>query len=529
MEAPKIDNKRTFLENLETKSKFWKELKKQRDSLEQQVASLKLEASTLKTGGKDRIRRADIQVELKNLDEQIADLDKRNDFDLFNKAVQQLLEEDDVTKEPTSTDVELLRNQELQSQKKTNDIYISISDKVKNKKKKEKRKEKENMVKVSPIADILKRGKRKENPGTNQSTIMTPTTSLPDKLFGHSLNVDPTDPLFQMLPEISKLKNQGSESSKKIAHLMKTDQRVSKEYVYCPICVIVIMDRVENPPGRRCKSCKYRIEGLDMNSPLVYEKETSQSPFIYRPWTHIKNSLANFIDQSSNEISDDDPIMVAIYAELKKRGVVNLADVEWYTVNGILHWLAKQGTLKVNPAEFYPYVYQITNKIRGAPVVEFDDDLKLMVNQMFPKINEVWEEVKRDLNIERDNSLSAPIILQVIFIFLKLPPEIVSRFGNMKSSDNEELYEEFIKRICAKFGYDKSAIDLVNTLSNIHHGKNSDVYNLVNMRKKKKLENKKQSAIEEEQKPATPIVQEKKEEVPIKDEPISVENEEFWL
>ena len=244
------------------------------------------------------------------------------------------------------------------------------------------------------------------------------------------------------------------------------------------------MKFIEKPPSEVCPACGYSREKLDPSSPLIHDKETNgHTPFFYRPWFHFRNWVQYFIDDQKYVIEPEK--LDLIYSEIGAAKITNLKDVNWEVVSRILHRLA--ATKDPSFTDLYPHVYQITNIIRGGPVVTFGEDLKKVVFSLFNPIYAAWEPIKERLNIDRDNFLSNPIILQIIFIFLDFPSEIISMLNLLKGEDNLRMYDQIISEICKALNRDVK----INTsmISNMRYGKIKPIMETLQADEKIMMEN----------------------------------------
>jgi hypothetical protein len=470
-----IDPKKRLEENLEAKQKQWLIIEEQKFELEKEIIDIKQKINQIpQNNGKLRIEKGNLTVKLKELEDKLVSLNKKNDFKSFvssfakwtkyktspftevesslivknskpendsknelsgnysmnsdNNLIENININDSVEDTNDSLDQSIDKDEddEKEEEKINEGVEVNLR-KSKNKKKKEKNKDTKNMVRMKNISE-----------------------SFGVKITQTDKNVD--------------------QDSKQLAQWTKEIPLDQSEIEMCPYCAIVPMKFKEKPPSKVCDTCGYTKDILDTSSSLIHDKETNgHTPFFYRPWFHFRNWVQYFVDEQNYVMDKED--LDEIYLELGKGDITNVKDVTWEIINRILHKIAQR---KSHFTELYPHVYQITNIIRGSPVVTFSEDLKKVIFSLFNPIYSIWEPIKERLKIDRDNFLSNPIILQIIFIFLDMPTEIISMLNLLKGKDNRRMYDSIIKEICKELNRDV----VINTsmIEVMRYGKMKSVY-----------------------------------------------------
>lgn len=235
----------------------------------------------------------------------------------------------------------------------------------------------------------------------------------------------------------------------------------------CPYCPEIVLVSMKQQPTRYCSRCGFSEDIVDTTSALIHDKETNaHTPFAYRPYFHFKNWVQFFIDEQKYTLDPEKKNLILL--ELDNRKITDLKNVNWEVINKILHYIASNKDKSFT--DLYPHVYQITNEIRGNSVVTFSEDLKRVVFDLFHPIYKIWEPIKEKLKIDRDNFLSNPIILQIIFIFLEMPTEIISMLNMLKGEENLQMYDTIIKEICIALKREDLNIN-TSIISNMRYGK----------------------------------------------------------
>lgn len=130
------------------------------------------------------------------------------------------------------------------------------------------------------------------------------------------------------------------------------------------------MEFIEKPPSQLCLRCGLSVDSWDVTSTTVHDKETPvHMPFTYKPKQHFLNWLKRLQGKLRSPIPPD--VIDRIYLELDKRRIHEVQKVTWHLVDNILRILSKR--VDKHFTDYYPHVYQITNIIRGAPVLTLSD------------------------------------------------------------------------------------------------------------------------------------------------------------
>jgi len=461
-----IDVKKSVTENLEAKQKQWAYLQQQKNQIKEKIDKLndKIKSIT-KEDGKSRKEKSDLVAQVKDLQDEYALLEKKDDLIPFMAAYRKWTETKkapSIEREHTSTDTSELPDLESQPddlqlveiKKEENQSSVNVSlNRTKNKKKKSKKDDKKNMIRVQAISTTLGGGNQIKSSRTHD------------------------------------------ESSKQLAQWLKEvplDQK-EKSCPYCPGNIILLS--MKQQPTRYCPNCGFSEDIIDTSSALIHDKETNaHTPFAYRPYFHFKNWVQFFIDEQRYTLEQKQMDMILL--ELANRGITDLKNVNWEVINKILHYIAQHKDRSFT--DLYPHVYQITNLIRGAPVVTFSEDLKKVVFDLFHPIFKIWEPIKQKLNIDRENFLSNPIILQIIFIFLEMPPEIISMLNMLKGEENLQMYDTIIKEICIALKREDLKIN-TSVIANMRYGKTKSILDSVDFEEKETVQESVQKQEDEKQ------------------------------
>jgi hypothetical protein len=242
--------------------------------------------------------------------------------------------------------------------------------------------------------------------------------------------------------------NDKTKSARKLAQYLNEIPLDINDYEYCPTCVKVIMQFKERPPCMYCPTCGICIEVLDNTSAAVHDKETNtHTPFTYRPKLHFISWVKRITGKLRFTIPEF--IKEKIYFKLWQRKIRDLNMVTWSLIDDIVRGIAKSDK---RFADYYPHVYQITNIIRGKPILTFTDEEEQEIFEYFDPIFLLWEEKKHMFCMERSNFMYNALVLQIIFMILKYPPDVIKIFNMIKGDTNLRFYDQIIKLICTSLG-----------------------------------------------------------------------------
>lgn len=250
----------------------------------------------------------------------------------------------------------------------------------------------------------------------------------------------------------------------KLLHEIPLEQ---SEIKYCPFCPgNIILEYFEKPPSLTCSKCGLFIDDIDITSPNVHEKEISNHlPFVYRPIQHFDNWIRRITGKNHYIIPDD--ILDEIYREMCKRKI-EFDNINWTTVDEILRNLAKRKNPKFK--DYYQHVYQITNLIRGSPMLIISEEIRNILLDMFKIIYDSWNRIK-DKN--RSNFMSNAFVLQMCFSLLGCQPEVIGMFNTLKGSENLNDYARISEMICKENDWDWSKVKNSVLSNNLLHSKNN--------------------------------------------------------
>lgn len=288
-------------------------------------------------------------------------------------------------------------------------------------------KEAPELMKVNASGPLKPRYKKKKLP--NQNIVNTWVARPASSYFSKNNNSD-------------KIK-----SSKKLAQALHEIPLDPVEFEYCPTCITVIMEYDDKRPSLYCTKCGLTIEVLDNTSSVVHDKEnTTHVPFTYRPKLHF----ISWVKRITGKLRFSIPAWVIdeIHFRIGQRQIRDVNQVTWELVDEIIRSLAKNDK---RYADYYPHVYQITNIIRGSPILTFDEEEEQEIFEYFDPIYMLWESKKHMFSIERSNFMYNALVLQIIFMILKYPPSVIKIFNMIKGDSNLKFYDNIIKMICKEF------------------------------------------------------------------------------
>ncbi len=161
-----------------------------------------------------------------------------------------------------------------------------------------------------------------------------------------------------------------TKSAKKLAQALHELPLETSDIEYCPTCISVILQFNERPPSMYCPQCGLSVEVLDNTSAAVHDKETTTHlPFTYRPKLHfiswVKRITGKLKFTILSWVTDE------IYFRLYQRKITDVNLVTWEIIDDIVRTAAKTDK---RFADYYPHVYQLTNIIRGRPILVFTEE-----------------------------------------------------------------------------------------------------------------------------------------------------------
>lgn len=432
-----FDRNKTFVENWKKKDQAWHHLRQEKEKLLKRKQSLLAELSKLPKIGKNHLEEKRLHIEIRNIEDNIEDLEKQDDSAEFEEIVDFAL-----TSHVNTEKTEIIMEDDMRASDQSD---IDFGKKTKKKANSKHDVNAPTYSKTVTLSGIVKKPKIEKPSGTY--TGVSSERIILKKL-------DSVKVIDEQQVELLK----SPDFSKRIASLVNAIPSEKRKLNYCPLCEKTeasILKSFDNPSIIRCGTpgCGYFQSVIDTNSPLVYEKEkTQQNQGSSRNSTYFENSLKNILDQNSIQLNEKTIIWNYIYPELKSRGITHVKNVDWKKIYEILYYLKKNAAhdLPFNPSDLYAYCYQIANHIRGEPVIVFGDDLMKLSVEMFQHMDPIWDELKETMVIDKDSSLSMQINFFLIFLFLKLPDTIVSQFAEVLKEENEKIIIEFATRFCKK-------------------------------------------------------------------------------
>jgi hypothetical protein len=233
------------------------------------------------------------------------------------------------------------------------------------------------------------------------------------------------------------------EECKRLAQLTHEIPVDQTDFEYCPACPgKVVLEFIEKPPSVSCPKCGLARDEIDITSAAVHDKETPvHIPFTYRPKQHFEAWINRVTGKTRYVIPKD--ILAEIFIEINNMRIFDLDAVTWDVIDRILRKLAK----KVHPRfnQYYQHVYQITNIIRGQPILSLSSAQKQDLLDMFDVIYESWE---RNKDPNRSNFMSNGFVLQMCFSILGYPEQAIGMFNMLKGPGNLKDYDRICKLIC---------------------------------------------------------------------------------
>lgn len=408
-----VDVNRSISDNLKERYQYWESAQKQMDQKRSLIKSLEDKLIKIKDNPENRKQRADIRIQIEDENRKLIALKTESDQVGFLSCIAKIIQEENTVKPVEQNDSSTSTSTE--SKGGNSEMYISV---------------------LGPIRPRLKR-KKVNKPSLCGKTTMVVSKSIESFVSG-------------------KIGGPQVDSCKRLAQEMGEIPIDISEFEYCPRCPDrVIMEYIEKPPSYCCPLCGVCRETLDVNSALVhdkvfmilivthaFQKETPvHVPFTYRPKQHFVAWIRRVTGELSYTISG--LVIDRIRLELYNRRIYDVNEVTWDVVDRILRKLAKKVDRKYNI--YYQHVYQITNIIRGAPILTLSDAQKQKLHDMFDVIYAGWERHKTD---ERSNFMSNAFVLQMCFRILGYPEKIVNMFNMLKGNDNLKEYDRICEIIC---------------------------------------------------------------------------------
>lgn len=230
---------------------------------------------------------------------------------------------------------------------------------------------------------------------------------------------------------------------KRLAQLLGDMPIDISEFEYCPSCPDkIVLEFIEKPPSLCCPTCGISKTAIDINSSVIHDKEMPvHTPYTYRPRQHFINWIKRITGESNVPIEQE--IIDKILDELSRRRIKDVNLVTWELINEILRKLTKKVDTKYN--HYYQQAHQITNIIRGAPILTLSDARKEKLMEMFDIIYEGWERHKSD---ESSNFMGSAFVLQMCFRILGYPETHIHMFNMPKGADNGKEYDRICEIIC---------------------------------------------------------------------------------
>lgn len=387
------DLNKSLFENVQNRINYWQSIEKEIKILEEKLKNIEKELKLINDIPENRSKISDLKVEIYNLENKILRLKRSNDNVEYFFCISNLIKENE-------SNINLLNN--------------------------------EKNIKVLANGPLKPRIKKKKS--TNNENIYF-IKSISTQLKNHQL----------FSGNVGKV-----EYSKKLAQYLHEIPIETNENKYCtnPNCFSCIMQYNEKPPSIYCPNCGLSIEVLDNTSISVHDKEIKTNlPFTYRPKLHFMS----WVRRITGKLKFNIPQWVKdeVYYKLFLRKITNVNLVTWEVVDDIIRLSAKTDS---RFSDYYPHVYQITNIIRGKAILTFTDEEEQEIFEYFDPIYALWESKKHLFNIERYNFMYNALVLQIIFMILNYPTNVIVIFNMIKGNSNLKFYDDFIKMICKELG-----------------------------------------------------------------------------
>lgn len=232
-----------------------------------------------------------------------------------------------------------------------------------------------------------------------------------------------------------------SEQDIRIRNMMNVKPTAKKvEMETCPVCPnSVILEELDSPPSLVCFECGFT------KTAFCTTEEASYS-LGYRSKQHFMVTVNRIRVKVNYNIPNH--IYDSIYTELSNRGVTNLNDVSVGLIDDILHKLSKHKDKCFT--HYYQHKFQITNKIRGAPIVVLSNEQINTLDQMFDMTHDAWELIKPS---SRLNFLTNSFVIRMFFYNLGFPMKIVNMLSTIKCDGNIRSYNAICEKICKTYGW----------------------------------------------------------------------------
>lgn len=398
-ETLKIDYKKSLADNLKEKLPQWEEIQGQIETKKKQLKFWKEELTHLiPQNVNDRLQMANIRNQMELAEREIYALSRKSDSITFLCCMAKVVRETNTTN-TCNQEIPILNSIEGKNEK----TILSV---------------------VGPIRTRIKR-KKSNKPASGNKTTLVSTKTIENYISSNSQSIE-------------------LEQSRKFAHLTGELLLDVQEFEHCPSCQPqkVQLEYIDRHPSLVCPRCGLSKDTLDVTSSLVFDKvQTVHIPFTYRPKQHFISWIKRITGDLNYPV--EPAVLDTIYIELNNRRITDVNHVTWEVVDSILRKLAKTSDKKMN--EYYQHVYQITNIIRGEPILVLSEAEKEKLYEMFDIIYTGWERYKTD---ERCNFMSNGFVLQMCFRILNYPEQVINMFNTMKGTENVKEYDRICELIC---------------------------------------------------------------------------------
>lgn len=351
-------------DNVDSRFKHWEQVEHEAQRLEKQLAELQCALDAIPNTPEGRPKRADVRVRMVDLKRELDRLMRYNDQVEFFSCLASVLktEEGSVheSQEPApSTEEVPYKSMSLLFSYVApfSHTYTYIP-----------------QVRLSVTAPLKQRMRKKKNRARCSSVNMVTARSIV-KLVG--------------IKSGSKRK---AVDCKRLGQLLREIPVDTAELEYCPSCPFkVALEHIEKPPSKCCPMCGLSTERIDETSSSVHDKDSAvHIPFTYRPKQHFYAWIKRVTGKLKFVIPQE--VIDAVILELHNMRITDVNNVTWDIVNSILRDLAKKVDKKFS--DYYQHVYQITNIIRGAPILTLTDVQEQELCNLFDVIFASWERHK---------------------------------------------------------------------------------------------------------------------------------------
>jgi predicted RNA-binding Zn-ribbon protein involved in translation (DUF1610 family) len=182
----------------------------------------------------------------------------------------------------------------------------------------------------------------------------------------------------------------------------------------------------------QCGSEEYMMVVSDF--PSFRDPPKERNNYAYKKINHLNEILNQFQAKESTIIPDE--VMNEVICEVKKRRIVNIADMTEKDIREILK--------KINRSKYYEHATHILSRLNGNPPPTITPEIEEKIRTMFQEIQAPFLLYCPD---DRTNFLSYSYILYKFFELLELDDYKVY-FPLLKSRDRLIAHDQIWKKIC---------------------------------------------------------------------------------